>query len=69
MSAPDAIAQFTAAVANVRTMADGSPRFTFDAGEGASELLSTLAACQQTGQYLQVVVFDAGEWAEYVSSQ
>jgi hypothetical protein len=25
-----------------------------------------LAECQQSGQYLQVVVFDAEEWAEYV---
>jgi len=69
MAAPDAIAQFTGAVANVKTMADGSPRFTFDAGEDAAELLSVLAACQQTGRYLQVVVFDAEDWAEYVQGQ
>ena len=67
MESPDAIAQFTGAVANVKTMADGSPRFTFDAGEDAAALLSVLAECQQSGRYLQIVVFDAEEWAEYVS--
>ena len=67
--APNSLAQFTAAVANVKTMADGAPRFTFDAGENAASLLSVLAECQQSGRYLQIVVFDAEEWAEYVQGQ
>ena len=59
MSEP--LAMFDASVSNVRTMADGSPRFTFDAGEPALDLLSKLAKAQLEGVYLTIVVYDKYE--------
>ena len=59
MSEP--LAMFDASVSNVRTMADGSPRFTFDAGEPALDLLSKLAKAQLEGVYLTIVVYDKEE--------
>lgn len=55
------IAEFTASVANVKTMADGSPRFTFDAPEKEVSLLSTLAEAKLQGKALYIVVYDMKE--------
>lgn len=55
------IAEFSANVANVKTMADGSPRFTFDALEKEVYLLSVLAASKVRGKSLYIVVYDSKE--------
>ena len=55
------LAMFTGSIARVQTMADGSPRFTIDAGEPAIELLSVLAKAQLDGVYLQIMIYDQKE--------
>jgi len=55
------LAMFTGSIARVQTMADGSPRFTIDAGEPAIELLSVLARAQLDGVYLQIMIYDQKE--------
>ena len=64
---PNPIAEFEAAVSRVQTMADGSPRFTFDSSEAFNRLLSVLAECQAEGTYLHVIVFDSDEWRDYAN--
>lgn len=59
------IASFVGAVTRVRTMADGSPRFEFDAGEEAIGAMQKLAEAQAGRRYLYVVVFDADEWSRF----
>ena len=55
------LALFEATVARVQSMADGSPRFTFDAGEEAIPLASILMQAKVDGVYLQVLVYDKKE--------
>ena len=63
------IAQFSASVANVKTMADGSPRFTFDAPESEVELLSVLARARLDGTVMTVVIYDADEFTEMLRKE
>lgn len=56
------IADFPAGIAKVQTMADGSPRFIFDAGESANQYLSILAECQSQKRYLRVVIYDEDQF-------
>jgi hypothetical protein len=63
------IAQFSASVANVKTMADGSPRFTFDAPESEVELLSVLARARLDGTVMTVVIYDADEFVNEMQKE
>ena len=67
--APDPIAMFEGAVTRVKTMADGSPRFEFEAGEDAIRVMQQLAEAQAERRYVVVMVFDADEWKEFESNQ
>lgn len=69
MSAPDPIAQFSAFVSKVQTMADGSPRVILDMSEDRIDLLTTLARTRTDGTMLQVMVFDAEEWENYLQAE
>lgn len=44
--APDPLASFVGGVTRVKTMADGSPRFEFEAGEAAIAVMQSLAEAQ-----------------------
>lgn len=68
MPAPEPIAQFTAFVSKVQTMADGSPRVLLDMSEDRIDLLTTLARTRTESTMLHVMVFDAEEWQEYLDS-
>jgi hypothetical protein len=59
------IASFEGAVVRVKTMADGSPRFEFEAPEQAISQMQVLARAQAEHCYLHVIVFDADKWNEY----
>lgn len=63
--AAEPIAEFSAFVAKVATMADGSPRITLDVSEDRVDLLTTLARTHTESQVLTFLVFDADEWQEY----
>jgi len=65
---PTPIAEFDGEVVRVKTMADGSPRFEFGAGEPAISVMQVLAQAQ-SGRYLHVIVFDEKEWREFEQSQ
>jgi hypothetical protein len=65
MTAPDPIATFEGGVVRVKTMADGSPRFEFEAGEDAITQMQRLAEAQANRRFLMVMVFDADEWKEF----
>ena len=62
------IAEFSAFVARVQTMADGSPRITLDVSEDRTDLLTTLANTRRDSVCLSVLVFDAEEWEKYKKS-
>ena len=66
---PDPIAIFEAGVSNIKSMADGSPRFEFEAGEGAIEYMTPLGQAKADKRYLVVMVFDANEWQRYEQEQ
>lgn len=55
---PDPIAIFEAGVSNIKSMADGSPRFEFEAGEGAIEYMTPLGQAKADKRYLMVIVYD-----------
>lgn len=65
MSSLEPVASFVGGVVRIRTMADGSPRFEFDAGEEAIGVMQKLAEAQASRRYLYVVVFDADEWSRF----
>ena len=48
------VISFTAAVAKVQTLADSSPRATFDLGENGLMAMAQLAECQRHGIVLQI---------------
>lgn len=60
------LALFEATVARVQNMADGSPRFTFDAGEEAIPLASVLMQAKVDGVYLQIVMYDKSKLDEEI---
>ena len=66
---PDPIAMFEAGVSNIKSMADGSPRFEFEAGETAIEYMTPLGQAKADKRYLVVMVFDANEWQRYEQEQ
>ena len=66
---PDPIAIFEAGVSNIKSMADGSPRFEFEAGETAIEYMTPLGQAKADKRYLVVMVFDANEWQRYEQEQ
>lgn len=68
METPLPIAEFKACVSKVQTLADGAPRIILDAPESAIGIIGTLAQAQADGNYLHVMIFDAGKWTEYVQS-
>ena len=55
---PDPIAIFEAGVSNIKSMADGSPRFEFEAGENAIEYMTPLGQAKADKRYLMVIVYD-----------
>lgn len=59
---PDPIAVFEAGVTRVKTMADGSPRFEFEAGEPAISVMQALAEAQANNRLCMVVVYDYDDW-------
>ena len=59
---PDPLAVFEAGVTRVKTMADGSPRFEFEAPEQAIDVMQTLARAQAGNRYLMVIVYDFDDW-------
>jgi len=69
MAQIDPLVSFVGGVTRVKTMADGSPRFEFDAGEEAIGAMQKLAEAQASRRYLYVLVFDADEWKEFESNQ
>ena len=56
------IAMFEAGVTRVKTMADGSPRFEFEAPEQAISVMQQLAKAQSERRYLMVIVYDMDDW-------
>ena len=62
------LALFEATVARVQSMSDGSPRFTFDAGEEAIPLASVLMQAKVDGVYLQIVVYDKEKLEKEIKS-
>lgn len=56
------LCDFPVGVANVKTMADGSPRFTFEAEESANKFLSLLGECQAQKRYLHLVIYDENQF-------
>ena len=69
MKSPNPIAQFGAQFVKPFLMADGSPRYLFEAGEEAVEYMTKLSKTKSSGQYLHVMVFDFDEWMEYLRTQ
>jgi hypothetical protein len=67
--APDPIAIFEGGVTRVKTMADGSPRFEFEAGEDAFSVMQKLAEAQASRQYVYVMIFDAEDWKAFEGNQ
>lgn len=65
---PEPIAEFSAFVARVQTLADGSPRVILDMSEDRIDLLTTMAKTRTDGTMLAVLVFDAELWHEYLKS-
>ena len=59
---PDPLAIFEAGVTKVRTMADGSPRFEFEAGEPAISVMQALAEAQANNRLCMVIVYDMDDW-------
>ena len=55
---PDPIAMFEAGVSNIKSMADGSPRFEFEAGEDAIQHMTPLGQAKADKRYLMVIVYD-----------
>ena len=62
MTAP--IAMFEVDNAKVNTLADGSPRFTFDGTEKAIPELSKIAQAKADGVYMLVMVYNLTELKE-----
>lgn len=65
MNAPTPIASFECGVSGIKSMADGSPRFEFEAGEDAIEYMTPLGQAKADKRYLIVMVFDADEWKRF----
>jgi len=61
---PDPIAMFEGAFTQTRTMADGSPRFEFEAGEDAIEFMTPLAKTKADKRYLMVIIYDMDDWKQ-----
>jgi hypothetical protein len=65
---PDPIAIFEAGVSNIKSMADGSPRFEFESGESAIQFMTPLGQCKADKRYLMVIVYDMQDW-ERISAE
>ena len=63
------LCDFPAGIANVKTMADGSPRITLDCEEGVNQFLSLLAQCQADRRYLHVIIYDEDEFNSEVNKK
>jgi hypothetical protein len=63
----DPIAMFEAGVSNIKSMADGSPRFEFEAGEQAIQFMTPLGQCKADKRYLMVIVYDMNDWQKLES--
>ena len=66
---PEPIAQFSAFVAKVQTMADGSPRVILDMSEDRIDLLTTMAKTRTDSLEIYVIVYKASEIDEYANQQ
>ena len=66
---PDPIAMFEAGVSNIKSMADGSPRFEFETGEDAIRFMTPLGQCKADKRYLMVIVYDLDDWAKIERSE
>jgi hypothetical protein len=66
---PDPIAMFEAGVSNIKSMADGSPRFEFESGESAIQFMTPLGQCKADKRYLMVIVYDMDDWAKIERSE
>lgn len=62
---PNPLAMFECGVSNIKSMADGSPRFEFEAGEDAICHMTPLGQAKADKRYLVVMVFDADEWHKF----
>ena len=62
MTAPEPIAMFEAGVSNIKSMADGSPRFEFESGESAIQFMTPLGQCKADKRYLMIIVYDMKDW-------
>jgi len=69
MSELKQLCDFPAGVANVKTMADGSPRITLDCEESVNQYLSLLAQCQADKRYLHIVIYDEDEFMKKVGGK
>ena len=58
MTTIDPLAIFDAEIVRVKTMADGSPRFEFGAGEEANRFLSVLAEAQANHRLVKTIIYD-----------
>ena len=56
------LAMFEGGVTRIKTMADGSPRFEFEAPEQAISEMLELARAQSERRYLMVIVYDMEDW-------
>ena len=52
------LALFRGSVVRVRTMADGSPRFEFEAGEDAISVMQALAQAQAGKKYVWIAIIE-----------
>ena len=62
METIDPLAIFEAGICQIRSMADGSPRFEFECGEDAIRYMTPLGQAKADKQYLMVVVYDMSDW-------
>jgi hypothetical protein len=69
MTTPDPLAMFEGGVTRVKTMADGSPRFEFEAGEDAIAQMQALAEAQAAKKYLMVIVYSYDDWERLERNQ
>ena len=69
MASVDPLAIFEAGVSNIKSMADGSPRFEFEAGEDAIQFMTPLGQAKADKRYLMVIVYGMDDWKKMEESK
>ena len=64
---PDPIAMFEGEVVQVKTMADGSPRFAFGSDIRANQYLTPLANVKADMKAVMVIVYTLDDWEKLES--